>query len=230
MTMTSKAHIPGPLSKLSYDRLGLWFAIAVAPFLLNDLANIFVHNFTTWIIIDYIFVKGFPLVVLIYLLRSRVISLADLGIKRLRFFTFFAWTISFTIIGLYGEAAFRHYLAPLFPNTTLGYIPWDSDSPLAVIDLYFGMLLVGIFEEIIFRGFAFTVSKRWRLTIPMMFILSSLLFGLIHWSLGLAMIVKTTLIGAIFMVGMWKTGSVVPMIVAHALMDFTFFAGIHIWI
>jgi len=48
-----------------------WFALFVVPFILYDLANIFITDFKTWLAIDYLFVKAFPLFLIVYLLRKR---------------------------------------------------------------------------------------------------------------------------------------------------------------
>ena len=59
------------------DRIKVaWFALFVVPFILNDLANIFITDFKAWLAIDYLFVKAFPLFLIVYLLRTRRIVLA----------------------------------------------------------------------------------------------------------------------------------------------------------
>jgi len=53
-----------------------------------------------------------------------------------------------------------------------------------------------------------------------------LAFGLIHWSLGLSAIVHTAIIGNVFMVCVWKTGSVLPTIIAHFWVNYVAFSGV----
>ena len=57
-----------------------------------------------------------------------------------------------------------------------------SVSPLLDrLDLSFGLLLVGIVEELIFRGLWVSILKRYVSSRIVPVVLSSLIFGLIHW-------------------------------------------------
>ncbi|MDY7001410.1 MAG: hypothetical protein SVS15_06475, partial [Thermodesulfobacteriota bacterium] len=61
----------------------LIFAIITAPFFLNDFFNIFIKNFTDWILLDYIFAKALPLILIAYLFKKGLITYDDLGIKKI---------------------------------------------------------------------------------------------------------------------------------------------------
>jgi len=92
--------------------------------------------------------------------------------------------------------------------------------------LYFGLICVGLFEEIIFRGFAFTVFRNRIKSTLYFFLVTSIIFGLAHWSLGLHAIVNTAIIGAVFMITMWKIESVIPLITAHFITNYISFSGL----
>jgi CAAX protease family protein len=200
--------------------------VLTLPFLLNDFANIFVKDYRLWLAIDYIATKAFPLALISYLLRARRMSFADIGVRPVSIGAFVGWTLALTLLGLLLDQFGSRFFAALLPNTRLGRIPAITNPVIEQFDLCFGLAFVGVVEEIIFRGFYFTVLKRHLPSLIAVFMISSFVFGLIHWSLGLSAIVHTGLIGAVFMTVMWKTGSVLPAIVAHFLVDYVAFSSL----
>ena len=200
------------------------FAIIVAPFFLNDLANIFIKDFTEWILIDYIVVKALPLIFIAYLLRKGQITYADLGLKKIGMARFVFFTVVMTALGVVMDQAGFDFLESILPDTRIGRIPIDEGSFLYTFDLYFGLAYVAILEEVIFRGLAFTFLRQRLKSILGVFIVSSLIFGAIHWSLGLAAVVSAGVIGAMFMFAMWRTGSVLPTMAAHFIVNYVSFS------
>lgn len=200
--------------------------VLTLPFLLNDFANILVKDYRVWLAIDYVFVKAFPSAVILYLLRTRRLSYQDFGIRRLPFGRFIVWTVSMTVVGIVLDQFGSRFFARLLPDTRLGGMPPITDPLVNQIDLYLGLALVGILEEVIFRGLYFSVLSRYFASKVTVFTVSALTFGLIHWSLGLSAIAHTAIIGAVFMTCVWKTGSVLPTVVAHFLVNYVAFSGI----
>jgi membrane protease YdiL (CAAX protease family) len=204
----------------------LIIGILTAPFLLNDFANIFVKDYRVWLAIDYIFVKAFPLAAVWFLLRTQKITYSDLGIKSVRFGPFIMLTLAMTFLGIVLDQLGSRLFTMLLPDTRLGGMPTITNPVLDQIDLYFGLSLVAVVEEVIFRGLYFTLLLRLLPGVTAVFVVSSLAFGLIHWSLGLSAIVHTAIIGGVFMVCMWRTGSVIPTIIAHFFVNYIAFSGI----
>jgi len=203
-----------------------WFALFVAPFILNDLANIFITDFKTWLAIDYLFVKAFPLFLIVYLLRTRRMVLADLGLKIITPSQLVLWTIVMAVLGTATDQVGWRFFENVLPPTKLGGIPRILNLWLNRFDLFFGLAFAGIFEEVIFRWLAFTVFRALVKSTTCLFIITALLFGFIHWSFGLHAIVNTAIIGAVFMVVMWRTGSVIPTIIAHFIVNYVSFSGL----
>jgi len=201
------------------------FALFVAPFILNDFANIFIENFRVWLAIDYLSVKAFPLVLIVHLLRTKKIALSDLGLKMIAPSQLVLWTIVMAVIGTAIDQVGWRFFENVLPSTKLGGIPRIPTPWLDRVDLYFGLICVGIFEEVIFRGLAFKVFRALVKSTTTLFLITALLFGFIHWSLGLHAIVNTAIIGAVFMVVMWRTGSVVPTIISHFIVNYVSFSG-----
>ncbi len=196
------------------------------PFLLNDFSNIFVRDYRLWLAIDYIFVKAVPLALLACLLRARKISYADLGLKSVRVGSFIIWTVTMTVLGTLLDQYGSRILVALLPDTRLGSMPRITDPLLDQLDLHFGLMAVALVEEVIFRGLYFTILARYMTSVTGVFVLSSLLFGLIHWSLGVSAVAHTSIIGAVFMACMWKTRSVLPTTIAHFCVNYVAFSGI----
>ncbi len=71
-----------------------------------------------------------------------------------------------------------------------------------------------ICEEVFFRGYVFTAFSR-RRGIPWAFVTSSLLFALAH--LNLQALVPILVVGVTFCFVYWRSGSLVPSIIAHAM-------------
>ena len=200
--------------------------VLTLPFLLNDFANIFVPDYRLWLAIDYGFVKALPLALVWYFLRAQKISYSDLGFQRLGFARFIVWSFTMTIMGLFLDQFGSRFFALVLPDTRLGGMPPITNPLLYQIDLYLGLALVAVVEEVIFRGLYFTVLSRHIRSRTIVLMVSAVAFGLIHWSLGLSAIVHTAIIGAVFMICIWKTGSILPTIVAHFFVNYVAFSGL----
>ena len=200
--------------------------VLTLPFLLNDFANIFVRDYRVWLAIDYGLVKVLPLAAILYLFRCGRISHSDLGVQRLRFGRFITWTFTMTVLGIFLDQFGSRFFASLLPDARLGGMPPITNPLVDQIDLYLGLALVAIVEEMIFRGLYFTLLSRYFPSKSVVFAISALAFGLIHWSLGLSAIVHTAMIGAVFMICIWKTGSVLPTIIAHFFVNYVAFSGV----
>jgi uncharacterized protein len=83
-------------------------------------------------------------------------------------------------------------------------------------------LTAGITEEIIYRGFLiFTLFYFFpNLSIWVVLILSSFLFGLAHTYQGVGGVLKTAIIGLIFAMLYVIMGSIIPLMIIHFLIDF----------
>ena len=57
-------------------------------------------------------------------------------------------------------------------------------------------------------------------------VISSVAFGLIHWSLGLHAVVITSIIGAVFMIAYLRTRSLPAIMLAHFAINFIDFTGV----
>ena len=83
-------------------------------------------------------------------------------------------------------------------------------------------LTAGVTEEIIYRGFLiFAFSYLFPdLSIWLVLIFSSLLFGLAHTYQGFSGVIRTTVVGVLFACLYIGIGSILPLIVLHFLIDY----------
>lgn len=200
--------------------------VLTLPFLLNDFSNIFVRDYRAWLTIDYLFVKAFPIAVVLHLLRSKKLTCSDLGFRRLRFGRFLIWTFAMTVAGIFLDQFGSRFFARLLPDTRMGGMPPITNPLVNQVDLYVGLALVGLVEEVIFRGLYFTVFSAHLRSRAAVFLVCALAFGLGHWSLGISAIAHTAIIGAVFMGCVSRTGSVFPTIVAHFFVNYVAFSGV----
>lgn len=200
------------------------YVVLTFPFLLNDFANIHITDFGAWVAVDYGFAKALPLAVIAWACLSGRTEWTDFGLKKVQPILFVYYGLAMSVLGTLLDQYASSFFALFLPSGSMGGIPAAPEgSALGWIDLHAGLFVTGAVEELIFRGLAFTALTRAGLPLWAVFVVSSLVFGLIHWSLGLAAIAATAVIGAVFMVGMWRTGSVLPLVFAHFVVNYIFF-------
>ena len=146
-------------------------------------------------------------------------GLSGLGLSWIPRWEMVAWVGGATItglaiIGVSGPAEGRSAGGP--SDFVLQLIPRTGAEKRLFVGL---SLVAGLGEEIAYRGYALTTIQ---LLIPdpwMAAGLSSVAFGVLHAYQGAVGVLKTALIGFVLAVPVLMTGSLVPAIVAHALID-----------
>jgi len=216
---------PGTGDRLSYAKQGnrryVWILILLCvPFYLNDFSNIYVTDWRLWILIDYTSVKFFPFLVVLWLISTKRMKPSEFGLTTqpaIPFLTvFLIGTLAVTFIVQNGYLILNWF--PGYPP--LGEMP-EIKSPLwRWIDLTIGLLMVGIFEELVFRGYLYTFITRYTHRSWMIIGVSAIAFGFIHWSGGLHMVMLTAAAGAVFMLLYLQTRSLPAIMLAHFAVDF----------
>lgn len=205
----------------------LWvLALLACPFYLNDFANIYVKDWRLWLLIDYTCVKFFPLLIVLWLLCRKTMTLAEFGLTRQPVLAFLAVFCGATLIGTAIDQNAYQLIAELPGYRALGGMPEITSPVWNWIDLTLGLLAVGFFEELIFRGYLHTVLSRYFQNSAVIVAISSLVFGLIHWSLGLHAVLITATISAVFMLFYLRTRSLPAIMLAHFALNFIDFAGV----
>jgi membrane protease YdiL (CAAX protease family) len=93
-------------------------------------------------------------------------------------------------------------------------------SPLRLVgEFVFDFALVGIGQELLYRGLIYRAFEEWRGTRWAIWG-SSICFGFWHLGGGPLIIIATALYGLIFALLRWRTASILGAILMHGLMDF----------
>lgn len=205
-----------------------WVLIVLClPFYLNDLSNIFVKDWRWWLFIDYTSVKLFPFLVILYLIRNRFLGIEDfIGSGRQSALSFLSVVVIAVLAVLFIEQNGPLLLKKLFRDAPLGSIPEIPDPLWKWIDLSAGLLMVGIFEEIVFRGYLLTFLRQYTRQPTAFILFSALAFGLIHWSGGLHQIILASAAGAVFMLIYLRTYSLPAVIMSHFIVNFVELADV----
>ena len=195
-----------------------------------------------WYVEAIIWEWGAVLAVLIMCLLSDI-SFKDIGFRQISFEYDF-W-FNFIIIALCGllfalllyqvisylaSAKYREAIQAKFTNDM------DKSHYNAVMEnlliprskkekqaFFWVSLTAGICEEILLRGFLFFLLQAVfpNITIILVVIIASVLFGLWHSYQGLQGVIKTTLAGALFGCLYLVTGSLIPGILLHFFVDYS---------
>jgi len=200
--------------------------LLASPFYLNDFANIYVKDWRWWLFIDYAGVKLLPLAVALWLIRSRRMRAAEFGLTIPTIPSFLATFLVVALVGTVIDQNAYQLIAKLPGYKPLGGMPAIASPFWNWFDLTGGLVLVGICEELIFRGCLHTFISRYTQHPSTIVGISSIAFGLIHWSLGLHAVLITSAIGAVFMIAYLRTRSLPAIMCAHFAINFIDFAEV----
>jgi membrane protease YdiL (CAAX protease family) len=204
----------------------LALVLLASPFYLNDFANMYVKNWRWWLFIDYVGVKLFPFLVVLWLIQSKKMRVSEFGLTTQTIPSFLVVFLVVALVGTIIDQNGYQIVAKLPGYSPLGGMPAITNPVWNWIDLTFGLFMVGIFEELIFRGYMYTFISRYTRSSFAIVVISAVAFGLIHWSLGLHDILITSTIGAVFMVAYLRMRSLPAIMLAHFAVNFIDFAGI----
>ena len=195
------------------------------PFYLNDLSDIYVTDWRLWILIDYVAVKLFPCFVIFWLIRNREMDFSDFGLNIPSAASFLTVFFIGALSGLFIEHNGYLVVDKLHGYHPLGGIP-EIEGPLwKWIDLTAGLLMTGICEEMVFRGYLRTFLSRYTKRASVIILISALAFGLIHWSGGFSKVLVTSTVGAVFMLLYLRTSSLPAIMAAHFAINFVDYAN-----
>ena len=211
------------------EKNGLYILAAVllaSPFYLNDFANLYIKNWRWWLFLDYTGVKLIPLLVVLWLIYSKKMRASEFGLTTQSMPSPLVVFLIVTLVGTVIDQNGSQLIAKLPGYPPLGGMPAITSPVWNWADLTLGLLMVGIFEELIFRGYIHTFISRYTKSSFAIVVISAVAFGLIHWSLGLHGVLITSTIGAVFMIAYLRTRSLPAIMLAHFTVNFIDFAGI----
>lgn len=205
------------------DRRLVILALLSSIFLLNDYLFMMARSISSWLVIDY----GSRLLavgIVLFLIRKKISRPAEFGLTGLPFRSGLRWMLLLTVTGVLIDQVGWRVLEQVLPGTQLAAMPKIQNPFMNYIDLTFGVALVAVSEELVFRGYCFSALQG-RCPSWVVVATSAVLFGMIHWSQGLHAIVSTALWGILPMVAMARTGSIFPSMIAHYITDLISLGG-----
>ena len=213
--------------RLQKDKLYIMVLILfISPFYLNDFSSIYIKDWRWWLFIDYTAVKLFPLLIVIWLIRNKKMQPAEFGLITQSVFGFVIVFAGCAIIGTLIDQNAYELIKGLPGYASVGVMPVIKSPAWDWMDLTLGLLMVGVFEELIFRGYMYTFISRYSKSRTVIVLISATAFGCAHWSGGLHVLIVTSVVGAVFMIAYLKTRSVPAIMLAHFVVNFIDYAGI----
>ena len=206
------------------DKGLLVFVSLFAVYVLNDFLFLASLSAEKWLFFDYS-IRTVSLAVAFFFIRKGVFAPSELGLRPMAFKKMAFWTGIIFLLGVVIDRFLWRFLTDALPGTALFSFPPVENRFLYFFDLSFGIALVALSEEIIFRGIAYSVLKKHIARPVAICFVSGIMFGLIHWSLGIPSLITTFLWGFCVMAVFIKTKNIWPAILGHYLYDLLDFSG-----
>lgn len=198
-----------------------WLAVslAIGPFVIKRIILLNSEDYVVWLTVDYVarFVSLFGVVLGF---RSGLIERPQYQA---------GWFVSGVVLAalLFTEWAEQIFIYPILWDR-LNYLrlssnPQITDVNVIAADLVFGLLLVAVSEEFVFRRLMFSLlgSKKFMSVT----VLSALTFALIHLTSGIADTINAFIHGVLLGIAFWITRRVSVCIIAHYVIDLKVFGG-----
>jgi|SaaInlStandDraft_2_1057019.scaffolds.fasta_scaffold24648_1 uncharacterized protein len=205
-------------------------AAVAAPFVLNDFLFVRAEGVTAWLTVDY-GSRFLALAVIFFYPPFRAAATEALRFNKYpshpwgSYFGNFAFGIGLVVVlSMAAEYAVRQPLKELIPGTELFTYPDLDLGAVYWLDVTFGLALVALSEELAFRTVAKRVIGAFSENQVWLVVVSSVVFGIIHWSNGVPNIIDSAVVGAVLMVFYLRSGSILGPVAAHYLIDLWYFA------
>lgn len=143
------------------------------------------------------------------------ISAAGLGLALLPLTDTLVWTGALTVAGV-ALMLIAHRLGVRESPTLAGLLPRTSGERLAFLGV---SISAGFCEELVFRGFLVPVIEVVLGSAVIAALIAAAVFGLLHAYQGFSGALRAALLGAVLTIVLLVTGSIVPAILAHTLID-----------
>jgi hypothetical protein len=188
-------------------------------FLLNDFLFFYVKSYKGWLLVDYS-TRLLAILIITYLIKTKECLFSDFGLVKIQLKPFALWAVLLSITGVLIDQIGWEFFEKVLPKVWALPFPKIENPFVKAFDVTVGIALVSVTEESIFRGYYFSVLRD-RVKSPVLIVtISSVIFGLIHWSCGLHAIIATALWAVLPMVSVLRTRSILPAMVAHFATDF----------
>ncbi|MCK1387143.1 CPBP family intramembrane glutamic endopeptidase [Bradyrhizobium sp. 21] len=199
----------------------LWFAAALFPMVVSQIIRLQQSDPAAWIVWDYAGRLG-ALAVLSAIPAARTIAFRFEPLRIAR------WEVTIWIVGIvladhYLGEWIRRTINGWLPATVLGAYP-ETQGWLHVADIFFGLGLVALNEEIVFRRCARHLLQSHLDDGYALVLVTSFMFGAYHWWTGFGNIGAAVVTGGLLMTLYRRSGALWPAVLGHYLADIANFA------
>ncbi|WP_063682582.1 CPBP family intramembrane glutamic endopeptidase [Bradyrhizobium stylosanthis] len=199
----------------------LWFAAALIPMVVSQIVRLQQSDPAAWIVWDYAGRLG-ALAVLCAIPAARKIAFRFESLRIARW-EVTIWIVGIVLVDHYGGSWIRRTINGALPATVLGTYP-EVQGWLHVVDIFFGLGLVALSEEILFRRCARHLLKSYLDDGYALVLATSFLFGAFHWWTGFGNIGAAMVTGGLLMTLYRRSGALWPAVLGHYLADIVDFA------
>ena len=199
-----------------------WLAIAIAivPFFLKRAILLGQHDYIFWLTADY----GARIISLIGVAMAWRSGLFTTARSSAGILTSVLIFVALLAAELYLHAIVYPVLRAHLNYFELWHFPSIPNPVVRSFDLTFGLLLVAVSEESVFRALLITLFERRRAKPLSVIVLSSAAFALIHLTSGTAETLDAFLHGLLLGAAYWWTRRLVVCIASHYLFDLYIFS------
>lgn len=210
------------MNKLSLKREhDLFILLAlIIPFYLNDFPFIILQrSFGPFYFVD-VFTRVLTLTILVFAVEWDEIKSVLPRPK---------WTMLIALLIMLGlEFGTKNVIDTFFGSTFSGTIlysfPEYPNQFLRYLDLTFGIFLVSISEELIFRFYLVKFFKSRSCSLGFTVLASSLIFATMHWATGVVNVIHCFLFGVMVSTYYVKTKNLITCMVLHTVVNFLIFS------
>lgn len=201
------------------DRRLVFVALAL-PFVLNDLIFVRLEVTTAIYPIDYAVRISVLTACLLWPLSRQLAyetPLPSAPVSR--------GLLAFVALPVLCWLIFRFFISPLaviLDTTRLFRFPEIENPYLLAFDLSFGLLLVALSEELIFRKLCYNWLSKTGLSQARIVLWSAAFFSVTHWGGGFTPLANTFVMGALYMMAYIRLGRIWPLVLAHWAHNFIY--------
>jgi uncharacterized protein len=199
----------------------LWMAAALFPMVASQIVRLQQSDPAAWILWDYAGRLG-ALAILGVIPSARAVAFR-IEPFRMPQREAAIWIVGIVLADHYLGGWIRRTMNAALPATALGTYP-EAHGWLYVVDIVFGLALVALSEEIVFRRCARHLFQDYLDDGYALVCVTSLLFGAYHWWTGVGNISEAVLIGGLLMLLYRRSGALWPAVLGHYLTDIVDFA------
>lgn len=199
----------------------LWFAAALFPMVVSQIVRLQQSDPAAWIFWDYAGRLG-ALSVLCAIPVARKIAFRFEPL-RVAQWEVTIWIVGIVLVDHYWSRSIQRTVNSSLPATVLGAYP-ETQGWLHVADIVFGLGLVALSEEIIFRRCARHLLQSYLDDGYALVLATSFLFGTFHWWTGFGNIGAAVVTGGLLMMLYRRSGALWPAVLGHYIADIANFA------